>query len=231
MAKVISIANQKGGVGKTTTTESLGAALSLFHGQKVLLVDYDPQCSLTKSLVNDGAPLERGVGSGYDLVTGNPALATHRYGSVKELSDMLRPLRASYDTIIIDCPPSLSVMTMNALYPADLLIIATQPHFLAVSGIGELLKTVKAVNAEGGRIRKAKTLVTMYERNGAVREMEAQLEDAYGGPFETRIRKNVSLVYAQAAGVDVFQYAPNSNAAKDYKSLAIEVMSTLETLS
>ena len=229
--KVISIANQKGGVGKTTTAENLGAALALFHGRKVLLVDYDPQCSLTKSLINDGAPLERGVGSGYDLVTGNPALAAHQFGSVTELSDMLRPLAASYDVVIVDCPPSLSTMAMNALYPADMLIIATQPHYLSVSGIGELLKTVRAVNDAGGRIAKAKTLITMYERNGAVREMEAQLEEAYGKPFGTRIRKNVSIAYSQAAGMDVFQYAPNSNAAKDYKALSIEVMSELETLS
>ena len=231
MASVIAVANQKGGVGKTTTTESLGAALALFHGQSVLLVDYDPQCSLTKSIINNGAPLEENVGSGYDLVTGNPALATHQYGSVTELSDMLDGLRDYYDVIIIDCPPSLSLTTMNAIYPADLLIIATQPHFLAVSGIGELLKTVSAVSSEGGRIRKARTLITMYERNGAVREMEAQLSEAYGEPFDTRIRKNVSLVYAQAAGVDVFQYAPNSNAAKDYKALSYEVMSVLKKLS
>ena len=225
MAITIAVANQKGGVGKTTTVENLGAALAL-EGNRVLLVDYDPQCSLTKAIDNDGGIFPKGIGSGYDLIPGNPLLATED-GDIDALAKELGPVQESYDYIIIDCPPSLSRAAMVALYPAEWVIVAVQPHYLAVAGIGELLKTLQALNEAGANIQGAKCLLTMYERNGACKEMEDQVTRAYGSPYVTRIRKNVTLSYAQAAGVDVFQYDKRSNGAKDYKALAHEIMSEL----
>ena len=224
MAEIIAVANQKGGVGKTTTTESLGAALASLHGERVLLVDYDPQCSLTKSLVNGGGRLERDVGSGYSLMTGDPMLAAREFDGITALYDVLEPIADDYDHIIIDCPPSLSEVALNALYPADRIIVAVQPHFLAVSGIAELFRTLSAVNAQGASIKSARCLFTMHESNGAVKEMEEQVATAYGTPYATKIRKNVAIAYAQAAGMDVFQYDKHSNAARDYAALATEIL-------
>lgn len=230
MAKVIAVANQKGGEGKTTTVESLGAALAL-ESKRVLLVDYDPQCSLTKAIANDGDALVSNVGSGYDLLPGNPLLAVEKFDGLTTLADELEPLKGNYDYIIIDCPPSLSEVAMTALYPADWVVVAVQPYYLDVAGVPELLKTLQALNDAGAHIQGAKCLLTFHANNGAVREMESQIIEAYGEPYETRIRKNVALAHAQAAGVDIYQYDKRSNGAKDYKAFASELARELEKLS
>lgn len=223
MSSIIAVANQKGGVGKTTTVRDLGAALAL-EGQKVLLVDYDPQCSLTKSLEHTRAfDGDLAYLDGYDLLTGDPMLAARKM-DVTDLDRIIRPLRSSYDYILVDCAPSLSIVAMTALYPADHVIVTTQPHYLAVAGIVELLDTINTVNGAGGHIESYKVLITMLERNGAAREMLDQITAAYPC-YGTHIRKNVAVAYSEARGIDVFKYDPRSNAAKDYKALAQEIMS------
>ena len=223
MGRIIAIANQKGGVGKTTTVRDLGAALAL-EGQKVLLVDYDPQCSLTKSLQHEETFAGDLVSlDGYDLITGDQMLAARKM-EVTDLDKIIGPLRNAYDYILIDCAPSLSLVAMTALYPADHVIVTTQPHYLAVAGIAELLDTLNSVQGAGGRIRSYKVLVTMLEHNGAAREMLQQITGAYPC-YSTHIRKNVAIPYAEARGIDVFKYQPRSNAAKDYKALALEILS------
>lgn len=221
--QIIAVANQKGGVGKTTTVENLGAALAL-EGQKVLLVDYDPQCSLTKAIeheqtfAGDLAYLD-----GYDLITGDPMLAARKL-SLTDLADLLEPMRNTYDYILVDCAPSLSMVAMVALYAADRVIVTTQPHYLAVAGISELLDTINTLNSSGAKIGDYKVLITMVEQNGASREMVQQITSAYPC-YATQIRKNVAVPYSAARGVDIFKYQRRSNGAKDYKALALEILS------
>lgn len=223
MGQIIAVANQKGGVGKTTTVENLGAALAL-EGKKVLLVDYDPQCSLTKALEHDEALSGDLVSlDDYDLITGDSMLAARKL-TLHDLERVLKPLRNQYDYILIDCAPSLSMVAMTALYPADKVIVTTQPHFLAVSGIAELLETLNTLNSSGAHISNYRVLITMVERNGAVREMLEQLQSAYPC-YDTQIRKNVAIAYSEARGMDAFKYDQRSNAAKDYKALALEILS------
>lgn len=223
MAKVISIANQKGGVGKTTTTENLAAALTLYEGCRVLAVDYDPQCSLTKAIDHEEGDLDAwDVGSGWDLSLGDPALAARDFERVSDFWYDVEHMRPQYDVVLIDCPPSLSMVTMNALFPADHVIIPTQASYLAAAGIEELVTVINTLNQKGARIQDVKVLLTMYERNGAVTEMEKQIREAWP-TFDTVIRKNVTLSYAQAAGVDVYQYDQSCNSARDYEALAHEM--------
>lgn len=227
--KIVALANQKGGVSKTTTTINLGAALAL-EGRKVLLVDFDPQCSLTLALTDSEAmrgdlvTVETKGGATYDLITGDPLLAARKLKGLDELSYTVEPLRRQYDYILIDTPPSLGRLSLNAIYPADEVIIPTVPHFLAVAGIAELLDSIGTITESGSPIASIKVLITQWERNGAVREMEGQIRGAYP-TFATNIRRNVAIAYSQAAGVDVYKYDSTSNAAQDYKSLAYEVMS------
>ena len=223
MGRIIAVANQKGGCAKTTTTVNLGAALAL-EGQKVLLVDYDPQCSLTKALEHDETFAGDLVSlDGYDLITGDPMLAARKL-ALTDLDKLIGPLRSTYDYILVDCAPSLSMVAMTALYAADQVIVTTQPHYLAVAGIAELLDTINTLNSSGASISGYKVLITMVEHNGAVREMVQQLLTAYPC-YQTQIRKNVSVTYSEARGIDVFKYDGRSNAAKDYKSLALEILS------
>ena len=223
MGRIIAVANQKGGCAKTTTTVNLGAALAL-EGQKVLLVDYDPQCSLTKALEHDETFAGDLVSlDGYDLITGDPMLAARKL-ALTDLDKLIGPLRSTYDYILVDCAPSLSMVAMTALYAADQVIVTTQPHYLAVAGIAELLDTINTLNSSGASISGYKVLITMVEHNGAVREMVQQITTAYPC-YSTQIRKNVAVTYSEARGTDVFKYDRRSNAAKDYKALALELLS------
>ena len=222
MGQIIAVANQKGGVGKSTTVENLGAAIAL-EGKSVLLVDLDPQCSLTMALTDGGQDGEIVSLDGYDLMSGDPMLAARQFDSLDELARDISPLRESYDSVLIDCPPSLGALALNAIFPADHVIIPTQPHFLAVAGIAELLTTIQTLVKEGAAIEGINVLITLYERNGATREMEEQITQAYP-TYETRIRKNVAVAYSQARGMDVFKYDARCNAAQDYKRLAHELL-------
>jgi len=249
-ARIIAFCNQKGGVAKTTSTINTGAALAK-AGKRVLLVDCDPQGSLTVSLGIDAEErpvttyelllkdadaadaIIYNVGSGYDVIPADLRLSAADLELVSQparetlLREALRPFFTEYDYILVDCPPSLSVITVNCLTVANEIIIPQQAHFLAVSGLSLLLDTVEVVRK---RINKTLSIrgviLTMFDgRTNHAKEVREQVREFFGDRvFTTAIRNNIALADAPARGMDVYQYAPTSNGAADYTALAGEIM-------
>ena len=244
MGKVIAIVNQKGGVAKTTTAINTGAGLAN-AGKKVLLIDLDPQGSLTKSLAvdirqseNTGYELLKGsktpsevirnLPNDYDLIPGDNRLSIieNRAGN-DLLKKQLAPIVKAYDYILIDCSPSLGVLTINALTACNEVYIPLQAEYLALAGIAQLLQVVKVVQKDANRnLKVTGVIITMYDRRrrltGAV---EGKLQEMFPEAlFATRIRNNVALAEAPIHGQDIFAYDPKSNGAKDYKALVNEIM-------
>jgi len=244
VGKVIAIVNQKGGVAKTTTAINTGAGLAN-AGKKVLLIDLDPQGSLTKSLAvdirqseNTGYELLKGsktpsevirnLPNDYDLIPGDNRLSIieNRAGN-DLLKKQLAPIVKAYDYILIDCSPSLGVLTINALTACNEVYIPLQAEYLALAGIAQLLQVVKVVQKDANRnLKVTGVIITMYDRRrrltGAV---EGKLQEMFPEAlFATRIRNNVALAEAPIHGQDIFAYDPKSNGAKDYKALVNEIM-------
>ncbi|MFQ5806152.1 MAG: ParA family protein [Phycisphaerae bacterium] len=254
----IAMINQKGGVGKTTTAVNVAAALAR-DGQRVLLVDLDPQAHATMHLGIEPAPDEPGI---YDiLVSGTDAAEALRETSENLtlipahidlvaaelelarrpereliLRHALEPLYDRFDTLIIDCPPSLGTLTVNALAAVEEVIIPLQPHFLALQGLGRLLETVALVrDVLNPPLRIAGVVLCLYEKGtrlaqevaADVRQFIARAspQDAWYGArvFDTAIRRNVKLAECPSFGRTIFDYAPSSHGAKDYGALAREM--------
>ncbi|MEM6262102.1 MAG: AAA family ATPase [Bacteroidota bacterium] len=249
--KVISVSIQKGGSGKTTTTVNTAAALREL-GHRVLLVDLDPQANLTQALgyvdepeeniyelinkqaAGDSYPINNYIFDAEDLhlIPASLDLANSElelvsvYGREKILSDILKKLKNSYDFVFIDCPPSIGMLTVNALNASDYVLIPLQAEFLPLKGVMSFMKTFKRIKSQLNRNLKLLGIVlTKYDKRKTMnREVYEQLMEEFEQEvFETRIRSNIALAKAQAAGVDIYNYAPSSNGAKDYLALAKEV--------
>lgn len=252
MAKIYTLVNQKGGVGKTTTAINLGAYLGYF-GQRVLLVDLDPQANATSSLGIDKHSVKGGT---YEVLLGNmpiapqilhnprlkisllpssPALAgadieliemDHRESQLREA---LQHVHDRYDYILIDCPPSLSILTINGLIAAQTgLIIPVQCEYLALEGLGQLTQTIKKVQESLYAGLKVKGVVlTMYDgRTRLAMDVVNEVRRFFPNQvFETIIPRSVRLAEAPSYGFPISIYAPESTAAKAYASLAKEVLS------
>ncbi len=250
ITKVISIINQKGGVGKSTTAINLAAALGE-QGKQVLLVDLDPQGNTTSGLGVDKSQLPRciynvllddgkiedviipDVCQGLDLAPATINLAGAEVELVSEmareqrLKDAVGSMRGKYDYIFVDCPPSLGLLTVNALVAADKLIIPIQTEFYALEGVTKLLESMKRVKSRlNPSLEIFGILLTMYDgRTTLSRQVAAEVRKYFGEQvFETIIPRTVKLSEAPSYGIPITQYDPLGKGAAAYVNLAKEVM-------
>ncbi len=254
MGKILTIANQKGGVGKTTTVMNLGAALAR-SGHRVLLVDSDPQANLTSYLGVEPrrtldelylakkppteAELKEFVHAVSDLLSvipGDGALNGVEYYLFSRphreslLASFLEPLRKEFDFILIDTPPSVNLMTLNALVACDGVIIPVQPEFFSLEGIVKIRETLADVRARWNP--RAKILGIVATQVNARRKLTAEVIGALEKEFEnivfdSRIHENTSVAESAGQGVSVLEYALVSKGAADYTALSEEVLSRL----
>lgn len=244
MSKVISISNHKGGVGKTTSAINIGAGLNIL-GKKVLLVDLDPQANLSQSLnLTDqertiyGAirgeyrlePVE--VVKGLDVLpstldlSGAEVELSGEAGREYILRELLEPLRALYSYIIIDTPPSLGLLTINALTASDEVIIPLQAQYLALRGLTKLLEVIDKIKKRLNKgLRVGGVFITQYDNRKILnRDVVATIEAHFREElFTTKIRDNIALAEAPTQGLDIFRYQPKSYGAEDYLSLCKEI--------
>jgi chromosome partitioning protein len=250
MARIIAVCNQKGGVGKTTTSVNLGAYLAAM-GKYVLLVDLDSQANATiglgmdlpqaahnvyHSLVSDTNPaglVRKTPIFGYDILPATQALAgaTVELVSMQEREYRLRRalghLRNNYDYILVDCPPSLGLLTINALAAADRVLIPVQCEYYALEGLGQLMRTIELVR--GGLNQDLSVLgvvLTMYDkRNQLSRQVHAEVTGKFPGRvFEAVVPRVVSVAEAPSFGKTILQHDPGSKAADAYRRLAEEII-------
>ena len=245
MSKVITISNHKGGVGKTTSTINIGAGLNKL-GKKVLLIDLDPQANLSQSLgILEPTSTIYGVIKGkykpepieilkrlylipstLDL-SGAEVELFNEPGKEFILREVLEPLREDYDYIIIDSPPSLGLLTINALTATDEVLIPIQAEYLALQGLSKLLDILEKIkNRLNKKLRIGGVFINQYDNRkvlnrNVVASIEAHFKDEI---FKTRIRDNIALAEAPAKSLDIFRYQPKSYGAEDYLALSKEIL-------
>jgi chromosome partitioning protein len=247
MARIIALANQKGGVGKTTTTINLGAALRE-RGRRVLLVDADPQASLSAALgvdpgalprslfevLTDGLPVVEVIQAAGELtiVPATIDLAAaevqllNEVGRERVLSDVLAPVSADYDDILIDCPPTLGILTINALTAASHVLIPVECQFLAIRGLAQLMQSVEKIQRRTNpRLRLLGILPTMYDpRNVHDHDVLTTLEAEFPGKIFQPIRRSVRFAESALAGKPILSYEGSHPGAQAYRQLAEEVL-------
>ncbi len=264
--RVIALLNQKGGVGKTTTTVNLGAALAE-SGARVLMIDLDPQAHMSLHLGIDPGTLESSV---YDLLT-DPAVTaesvrltaqdridvipaevdlaaaeqelTSVAGRESILRQKLAPIRDQYDYILLDCPPSLGLLTLNGLTASGEVIVPMQAHFLALQGLSKLLETVQLVRQGlNTQLRVSGVVLCVHDGNtNLATEVVEDLRNFFTSSrrlampwsdaviFEPPIRRNIKLAECPSFGQTIFQYEPSCPGATDYRRLAEHIRESLKT--
>jgi chromosome partitioning protein len=251
LGKIYTIVNQKGGVGKTTTAINLGAYLGYF-GQRVLIVDIDPQANATACLGVEKNTIEGGT---YEVLIGaqpilsqilhnprfklsllpsSPALAGSEIEMIEmsqrefRLQQVLEPIRQRYDYILIDCPPSLGLLTLNGLVAAqDGVLIPVQCEYLALEGLGQLTQTIDRVkNALAEDLKIRGVILTMYDaRTNLAADVIHEVKRFFGKQvFESVIPRSIRLAEAPSYGMPITIYAPDSSGARAYAALAKELL-------
>ena len=248
---VIAIANQKGGVGKTTTAINLAAAFAL-RGKRVLLLDLDPQANSSISYLDPSAVeqstydlLVDGAGkidsmvypttvSDLDMIPAKISLAKIESKLVGDfdapfrLKDRLEPFRGRYDVVVIDTPPTLGLITVNALVAATHVLIPIQSSYFALEGTDDLLETIEKVKARPNpNLQVLGVVVTLHDRRTTLsKEVYDQIRQVFGSKmFETVITRSVRLEESPAYKESIFSFAPNSSGAEEYSNLCEEVIS------
>ena len=258
---VIAVVNQKGGTAKTTTVENLGIGLAR-EGKKVLLVDTDPQGSLTislgyprpdelettlfdllnKTINEDSVSAGEGIlhqAEGIDLIPANISLAGLEVALVNTmnreriLKQFLEPVKSNYDYVLLDCMPSLGMLTVNALAAADAALVPVQANYLSAKGLEQLLQTINKVKRQiNPKLRIEGILLTMVDgRTNYGREISSLIRDTYGGHikiFNSEIPRSVRAAEISAEGKSIFLHDPKGKVAEAYQNLTKEVMTNAE---
>jgi chromosome partitioning protein len=258
---VIAVVNQKGGTAKTTTVENLGIGLAR-EGKKVLLVDTDPQGSLTislgyprpdeleitlfdllnKTINEDSVSAGEGIlhqAEGIDLIPANISLAGLEVALVNTmnreriLKQFLEPVKGNYDYVLLDCMPSLGMLTVNALAAADAALVPVQANYLSAKGLEQLLQTINKVKRQiNPKLRIEGILLTMVDgRTNYGREISSLIRDTYGGHikiFNSEIPRSVRAAEISAEGKSIFLHDPKGKVAEAYQNLTKEVLTNAE---
>jgi len=245
MSKIIAISNHKGGVGKTTSTINLGAGLNSL-GKKVLLIDLDPQANLSQSLgitspertiygalrgLHGIEPIS--ILPGLDVVPSTLDLSgaeielSGEPGREYILKELLEPLRKSYSYILIDSPPSLGLLTINAFTASDSVLIPLQAQYLALQGLTKLLEVIEKIKKRlNPALKIGGVFITQYDSRKVLnRDVVEAIRIHYQKElFTTYIRDNIALAEAPSQGLDIFRYSPKSKGAEDYLALSQEIL-------
>lgn len=254
MSTIITLVNQKGGTGKTTSAVNLGVYLAA-RGKRVLLVDMDPQANATSTLVKPGSvntsiyhtlvggilPEDVVTATGLfslDILPASPDLAGATVELVKaknrefRLHDVVSRIRQNYDFVLIDCPPSLGILTLNAIVAADSVVIPVQCEYYALEGLGYILNTLDMVRENLGKnVDVLGAVCTMYDkRNRLSRSVLKEVRRNFPGHvFDAVIPRNIALAEAPGHGKTIYQFNPSSRGADAYRQLADEVIQRVES--
>lgn len=252
LSKVIAISNHKGGVGKTTSALNIGAGLNKL-GYKVLLIDLDAQCNLTQSLgitqternvygaIKSLYPLSESIIPVPELkdfyivpatvnLTGLEIELSNETGREYLLRETIEPIKKDYDFILIDCPPSLNLLTINALTVAEQVIIPLQSQYLALQGLTNLLDVISKIQKRlNPQLTIGGVIITQFDKRIILnREIAENINSHFKDQvFKTKIRDNIAIAEAPANKLDIFRYNPNCNGAEDYLELSKEILNKL----
>ena len=213
--RIITLANHKGGVSKTTSTASIGACMARM-GKKVLLIDLDGQANLTLYFI----PNENEIDASAEIALTN-LLAREQL-----LSKLLEPIKQNYDYILIDCPPSLGIVTTNAFLAADEIIVPMTPELLPLKGMRMLDAFVSTLQRVKPNLRLGGVFIARFNHRKLNKVVEQAVKSRYEAiTMKTRIRENIALAESAGSGQSIFEYDPHSNGAKDYQALTEEIIS------